>query len=67
MKTHNELIYHCEHCGRVVHQEPEVPPPDCCGHSMTQAAAKTVFEDESDGNLIVEEEFPASPPPRKPK
>jgi hypothetical protein len=46
MKTHNALIYHCLCCGRVVHQEPLVAAPHCCGVPMTEAAAETICEAE---------------------
>ena len=44
MKTHNRLIYHCQSCGRVRHEEPGAPSPSCCGKPMAQAAAETVCE-----------------------
>jgi hypothetical protein len=52
MKTHNQLIYHCERCGHLVHQEPDDPCPACCGTSMTQAAATTVnIDDDFDSSV----------------
>lgn len=44
MKTHNLNIYHCLSCGGVVHAEPDVEPPQCCGHQMVKAAAETVSD-----------------------
>ena len=44
MKTHNVIIYHCLTCGSVVHAEPEAETPQCCGHSMVNAAAQTVID-----------------------
>ena len=46
MKTYNAVIYHCQHCGNVVHREPEFETPDCCGMAMVNAAAETIYEDE---------------------
>lgn len=42
MKTLNALIYHCQRCGRVVHQSSEADPPTCCQGPMSLAAAETV-------------------------
>ena len=39
MKTHNAFIYHCLYCGNVVHSEPNVRAPQCCGIEMVKAAA----------------------------
>jgi hypothetical protein len=47
MKTHNRILFHCLCCGHVVHAEPEEGVPNCCGQRMTNAAAETVVEDES--------------------
>lgn len=44
MKTHNAIIYHCLSCGSVLHAEPNVEPPQCCGHAMVKAAAETICE-----------------------
>ena len=44
MKTHNASIYHCISCGRVVHAELEVKPPECCGHTMETAVTETTGE-----------------------
>jgi hypothetical protein len=44
MKTHNVSIYHCVHCGRVVHTELDEAAPMCCGHLMTRACEETVAE-----------------------
>lgn len=44
MKTHNACIYHCVHCGRVVHAEFEAAPPQCCGHTMGKACTETILE-----------------------
>jgi len=44
MKTHNALIYHCLYCGNLVHSEPNVRAPQCCGKEMVKAAAETIFE-----------------------
>ena len=44
MKTHNAIIYHCLSCGSVMHAEPAVEPPQCCGREMVKAAAETVGE-----------------------
>lgn len=49
MKTRNLLIYHCQCCGRVMHQGPDVDPPVCCERLMTRAAAKTICEPEERG------------------
>jgi DNA-directed RNA polymerase subunit RPC12/RpoP len=46
MKTHNALIYHCLHCGNVVHNDMQARAPECCGHEMIAAAAETIFERE---------------------
>lgn len=46
MKTRNQLIYHCERCGRITYQDPEDPRPVCCSALMTNAAATTVLEDD---------------------
>jgi hypothetical protein len=46
MKTYNLVIYHCLTCGSVAHCEPDHDAPECCGHSMTKAAARTVHVDE---------------------
>lgn len=47
MEIHNVCIYHCLHCGRVVHTELDEEPPKCCGHTMTRACEDTVAKDES--------------------
>jgi len=47
MEIHNVCIYHCLHCGRVVHAELDEEPPKCCGHTMTRACEETVGPDES--------------------
>ncbi|MGQ0635327.1 MAG: hypothetical protein ACT4QC_12000 [Planctomycetaceae bacterium] len=47
MKTWNALIYHCQRCGRVVHQAGDAPPPSCCERTMSLAATETVVECES--------------------
>ena len=44
MKTHNAGICHCISCGRVVHAELEVEPPQYCGHTMGKACAETCRE-----------------------
>lgn len=44
METHNANIYHCISCGRIVHADLEVTPPQCCGHTMTKACAETIRE-----------------------
>jgi hypothetical protein len=44
MKTWNALIYHCQHCGRVVHLPSDADPPSCCESPMTLAAAETVSD-----------------------
>ncbi len=46
MKTHNAIIYHCLCCGKVVHREPELEQPTCCGKKMVKAAAETLYGDE---------------------
>ena len=43
MKTHNLIIYHCLGCGAVLHCEPELEIPQCCGRQMIKAAAETVI------------------------
>jgi hypothetical protein len=48
MKTHNRILYHCLCCGRVVHAEPGATIPNCCGKRMTNAAAESVVEAETD-------------------
>ena len=48
MTTHNRILFHCLCCGRVVHAEPEDRAPNCCGKRMTNAAAETVVEGETD-------------------
>jgi len=69
MKTHNQLIYHCERCGHLVYQEPEAPCPSCCGGTMTQAAATTVsIEDDFESSVGEPPDATlATPLPRKPK
>ena len=47
MEIHNVCIYHCLHCGRVVHAELDDEPPKCCGHTMTRACEETVAKDEN--------------------
>ena len=47
MTTRNAVIYHCLSCGSVVHAEPEVEVPQCCGHAMVKAAAETIREGEA--------------------
>jgi hypothetical protein len=47
MKTHNAIIYHCLCCGNVVHREPELEQPTCCGKKMVKAAAETVYDEEA--------------------
>ena len=47
METHNDIIYHCVACGRVVHAEVGTEPPQCCGHTMAKAAVDTI----RDGNV----------------
>jgi len=49
VKTHNAIIYHCVHCGRVVHAERESGHPQCCGRTMGKAAAETVREGDVTG------------------
>ena len=49
MKTHNAIIYHCLCCGNVVHSEPDLEQPVCCGTKMVKAAAETIHGDEADG------------------
>lgn len=47
MKTFNLIIYHCLTCGSVKHCEPDRDVPECCGHSMVKAAARTVPVEET--------------------
>lgn len=59
MKTHNETIYHCLCCGKVVHNSLEGEVPQCCGSTMIRAATTTVEEPE------LEAMEPERPPGRK--
>lgn len=55
MTTHNARIYHCQACGRVVHVDPQAPPPRCCGRAMTGAGEVSIRDDAAglaEGNLI---------------
>jgi hypothetical protein len=47
MKTHNAIIYHCLGCGNVVHRDPGLEAPSCCGKTMVKAAAETIVENET--------------------
>ena len=53
MKIHNAIIYHCVHCGRVVHAEQESGHPQCCGGSMGKAASETIREVDVTGEKTV--------------
>jgi hypothetical protein len=46
MKTHNAFIFHCLHCGNVVHNELQVRAPRCCRKDMVKAAVETIFDRE---------------------
>lgn len=48
MTTRHAVIYHCERCGSVVHEDSDQPAPTCCGEPMQKAAEETVTEDEGD-------------------
>ena len=61
MKTHNAIIYHCVHCGRVVHAERESGHPQCCGRTMGTAASETI-----PGGDVVAEETVGRPEPEPP-
>ncbi len=64
MKTHNAIIYHCLHCGNVVHREPDLDQPSCCGKKMVKAAAETIVGDEDEGaEHPVEAPVETVPPP----
>ena len=52
MKTWNAWIYHCECCGRVVHQDSDRAAPNCCERPMTCAAAETLYGSEDDAEII---------------
>lgn len=73
MKAHNVVIYHCQRCGRVIHQNSEPPPPVCCGASMTPAVVETVAETGPDpGHSATasppeHDESACSYPPQKPR
>jgi hypothetical protein len=65
MKTHNAIIYHCLCCGSVVHSEPDLEQPNCCGQKMVKAAAETLYGDE---DAVVEpvQATPEAIPPEPP-
>jgi hypothetical protein len=73
MKAHNAVIYHCQCCGRILHQSSEPPPPVCCGVSMTPAVVETVAENDSDSVHSAtapgsaHDESACSYPPQKPR
>jgi hypothetical protein len=70
MKTHNLVIYHCLHCGAVMHCEPEQGPPACCGKPMIKAAAETVVESEDKPHTAGGAQIPGARPEgrgRKPR
>ena len=48
MKTHNAIIYHCLNCGNIVHRDPGLEAPSCCGKTMVKAAAETVVDNEGE-------------------
>jgi hypothetical protein len=48
MKTHNAIIYHCLSCGKIVHRDPGLEAPSCCGTTMLKAAAETVVDNEGE-------------------
>ena len=66
MKTHNAIIYHCLLCGKVVHREPDLEQPECCGQKMVKAAAETLFGDE-DAAVPPAPAKPAATPPNSSK
>ena len=51
MKPHNICLYHCQYCGHVVEQEPNLIAPFCCGGEMTKAAEDTVLGEDEFGSL----------------
>ena len=48
MKAHNAIIYHCLSCGTIVHRDPGVEAPSCCGKTMVKAAAETIVDNEGE-------------------
>jgi hypothetical protein len=66
MKAHNAIIYHCLCCGNVVHREPDLEQPNCCGQKMVNAAAETVPGDE-DAVVQPARATPTANPPTPPK
>jgi len=70
MKTHNAIIYHCLSCGNIVHRDPGVEAPSCCGKTMVKAAAETVVDNEGDESQGVNK-LPGTPsssaPTNRPK
>ena len=67
MKTHNAIIYHCLGCGNVVHRDPELEAPSCCGKTMVKAAAETIIENEAEGMKRAEQQPGAPPAPGQTK
>lgn len=41
MKPQNAAIYHCLICGRVVHHQPNLETPTCCGYEMARATTES--------------------------
>jgi desulfoferrodoxin-like iron-binding protein len=44
MTAENLLIYHCQHCGKLVEQPPGFAAPVCCGRPMAIGAVETPAE-----------------------
>jgi DNA-directed RNA polymerase subunit RPC12/RpoP len=61
MKTHNAIIYHCLTCGKIVHRDPGLEVPSCCGKTMVKAAAETVVDDEGEESKRANQ-LPGTPP-----
>lgn len=64
MSVQNMTIFHCQKCGRVVHQPHELPPPLCCQEPMACAVPNVTegfserenrFLRENDALILVEE------------
>jgi hypothetical protein len=49
--VHNICLYHCQYCGHVVEQEPNLMAPFCCGGEMIKAAEDTVLGEDEYGSL----------------
>jgi len=72
MKTHNAIIYHCLACGKIVHRDPGLEAPSCCGKAMVKAAAETIVENEDESAQPPDGALGAPPAPgqmhpRKPR